>query len=995
MLSLNILETILLSSILAYSVGEFRIYAKSLNYTFFQIDGRLESDDLINAADGSWYDQYFFRGNVDQSLTVILESRSFDTYLILLDANNNPIAQNDDISQNNRNSRVTLTLPNNGIYTIIVNSYEPDSQGRYTLSIEDSTINCLSKTLRPNLPQNYLDIIESVNINNLNSQYIYQEQLVANLTTLEQALKISQDNCWWHEEGRLLHEIAMIYEALENYSQTLEYLQTALSIRRDINNPLEESRTLRQMGIIYSHLTQYDKAIAYYSQSLDIQVDLEAIGDAAKTLNNMGVAHDQMGQYYNALSYYQQALIAFQDIADSIGEGITLNNIGETYHNLGQYSSAIDHYQQALDTFYELDIYRWSGIIFNNIGRACADLAYHIQISSENGTHCLLDRNFEISNSELVQYLPALRYYQQALVIHQRTGDRTAESDTLDNIGLLYSLVGEYEQALENYQKALSIRQELNNQLGIATSFNNIGLTYTHLEKHTQATDYYQQSLEISQIMGDRSNIGISFHNLGYLLLKTQQFLQAEDYLFQALDIWESLRDIKLDTLDQVSLLETQQSTYKLLQETLVSQEKYQSALNVSERSRARILLQQLNQLLTNKLEQKLAIEAPTIQDIQHIAQTQNSLLIEYSITNDNQIYIWVIQPNGTVIFRSVDITNHNLAQMVKETRISLGARNRSTPDNSQGQAITIEPKESSSIRAFNEQLQTLYQLLIDPVADLLPDSADTNIIFIPHGKLFLVPFPALMDKNGTYLIEKHTVLTAPSIQILDLTRTQRNRIRTTETPNSTALVVGNPTMPTVYFPGPNRYDTLSPLPGTEQEARAIAQILGTLPIIGDAATEAAMKQQMASAEFIHLATHGLLEYGDPKTFGRRDIPGAMTFAPGHGDDGLLTAAEILGLDLNANMVVLSACDTGLGNITGDGVIGLSRSFIAAGVPSIIVSLWAVPDASTAELMTTFYQKLNQGQTKAQALRQAMLTTMATHPDPINWAAFTLIGEAE
>jgi CHAT domain-containing protein len=155
------------------------------------------------------------------------------------------------------------------------------------------------------------------------------------------------------------------------------------------------------------------------------------------------------------------------------------------------------------------------------------------------------------------------------------------------------------------------------------------------------------------------------------------------------------------------------------------------------------------------------------------------------------------------------------------------------------------------------------------------------------------------------------------------------------------------------------------------------------------------VKQQIASADLIHLATHGLLEYGDPRQTGSRDTPGAIALAPGNGEDGLLTSTEILQMELQADLVVLSACDTGRGRITGDGVIGLSRSFIAAGVPSVIVSLWAVPDAPTAELMTEFYDQLAQGQTKAQALRQAMLITMQTRPDPKDWAAFTLIGNAE
>lgn len=122
----------------------------------------------------------------------------------------------------------------------------------------------------------------------------------------------------------------------------------------------------------------------------------------------------------------------------------------------------------------------------------------------------------------------------------------------------------------------------------------------------------------------------------------------------------------------------------------------------------------------------------------------------------------------------------------------------------------------------------------------------------------------------------------------------------------------------------------------------------------------------------------------------------AIALAPGQGEEGLLTSAEILEtLDLQAELVVLSACDTGLGDITGDGVIGLSRALITVGTPSVLVSLWSVPDAPTAQLMTVFYQQIQQNQDKAQALRQAMLETMKTNHDPKDWTAFTLIGTAD
>jgi CHAT domain-containing protein len=140
----------------------------------------------------------------------------------------------------------------------------------------------------------------------------------------------------------------------------------------------------------------------------------------------------------------------------------------------------------------------------------------------------------------------------------------------------------------------------------------------------------------------------------------------------------------------------------------------------------------------------------------------------------------------------------------------------------------------------------------------------------------------------------------------------------------------------------------------------------------------------------VHLATHGFFDGG-----GELGVPGEIALTPSGGDNGWLTAGEILQMKLNAELVVLSACNTGRGEITGDGVVGLSRSLISAGVPSVIVSLWEVPDDPTALLMKEFYRHFLQSTEKAQALRQAMLATKQQYPEPGNWAAFTLIGEAQ
>ncbi|NET53244.1 MAG: CHAT domain-containing protein [Merismopedia sp. SIO2A8] len=287
--------------------------------------------------------------------------------------------------------------------------------------------------------------------------------------------------------------------------------------------------------------------------------------------------------------------------------------------------------------------------------------------------------------------------------------------------------------------------------------------------------------------------------------------------------------------------------------------------------------------------------------------------------------------------------------------------------------------------------MKVLHQLLIEPIADLLPTEEESRVIFIPQEDLFLVPFPALQDASEQYLIEKHTILSAPAIQVLALTHEQRKRVEelhANSLPNQNILVVGNPTMPTLKVG--NRQEPLLPLQGAETEAIEIANLLGTQALIGDQATKTEIIKQLPSARLVHLATHGLLD-----EILESGIPGAIALAPSGNDHGFLTSREILELKLNAELVVLSACHTGEGKLTGDGVIGLSRSLIAAGTPSTIVSLWAVPDNATAVLMKEFYRNFQQNQDKAQALRQAMLATKVEHPSPKQWAAFTLIGEAD
>lgn len=599
---------------------------------------------------------------------------------------------------------------------------------------------------------------------------------------------------------------------------------------------------------------------------------------------------------------------------------------------------------------------------------------------------------------------------------------------------------GQYAPAIEKLQQARRIYGEINKPEGQADVDFRLAKAYLLKGDYPIAVPLFQQQVAGARAEGFGTErplalLGLTYYEMG-------RYAEAETALREAVAGWEKLRTRADNSdADRLTLLDQLTFAYRLLQKALVAQNKTDAALEIAELGRARTLAELLAQRSSGT-----ALPPPTVRQLQEIARAQNSTLVQYAIVgrerrvlnieprDETHLYIWVISPAGRVTFRSVDLKAAgvpSLKELVLKTREdTIGVR---------GRGLGVVAKDGST-RGTNpdvNHLRQLHRILIEPIADQLPTQPNARITFIPESSLLLVPFAALQDASGKHLIQQHTIRIAPSIQVLSLTqqRRQQNRPRSTE-----ALVVGNPTMPNLPASADSPAEPLAALPGAEREARAIAQLLKTQFLTGNQATKQAVLQRLSQARFVHLATHGLLdldanlnEFGElttkPATTARDgnvflgagviigpnvlingvpasvaaaregvvqvEMPGAIALAPTAQDRGFLTAKEILDLRLNAELVVLSACDTGRGRITGDGVVGLSRALIAAGVPSIVVSLWAVPDAPTASLMTEFYQNLQQGQDKAQALRQAMLTTLQQYPDPRDWAAFTLIGEAE
>ena len=791
--------------------------------------------------------------------------------------------------------------------------------------------------------------------NALGNQYAESNQYDKAVEAFVQASSAHQAANDRQGQAIALYNLGNTYLQLNQYDEALKILQQAISISQAIGDRQVHAKSLYKLGGIYLKRSQYDKVIEVYQQAISI---FQAIGDRkeqATVMQAMGVAYGNLGRYSKALEFLEQALPIYRAIGDRSSEGSNLRDIGTYYSHIGQYPKALEFYQKALDMRKEL-----------------SDRSGEIESLTDIGDVYI----------QLKEYGKALESYQQALAKVRDGGATNSNVEELyRSLALVYDILEQYPEALRSYQKSLELARASGARDREGRSLNGIAGVYSRLGQYPKALEFYQQALIIARELNDRPNESKTLRNIGIVYEYLKRYPEAVEALFSSIQILESLRPGLIDN-DKISLFDKELDVYRSLERVLIIQNNPDQALEVTERGRARAFVELLASKLAETSTTPPPVQPLTLQQIQQIAKNQNTTLVEYSIADfgaTSELFIWVIKPTGETAFQSVDLKTLNtpVSELVTAGREAIGVRSRSSLQIS-ARSGTQQP----------QQLRQLHDLLIKPITAHLPTNPNDRVMFIPQGELFLVPFAALQDAGGKYLIEKHTIQTAPSIQVLQFTHEQRQRL---SQQGGQALVMGNPTMPKVTVKLGDPAEQLNDLPGAEQEAVAIAQLLNTQALTGSAATKAAILPKLSQARIVHLATHGLLD--DFKGLG---VPGAIALAPsgtGELNDGLLTASEILDLKLKAELVVLSACDTGRGRLTGDGVIGLSRSLISAGVPSVLVSLWSVPDAPTAELMMEFYRNLQKNSDKAQALRQAMLTTMKQHPHPRDWAAFTLIGE--
>ena len=412
----------------------------------------------------------------------------------------------------------------------------------------------------------------------------------------------------------------------------------------------EADRLLKQGNQQYA-ISQFREALQSYEEALTIYRQIGYRQGEANSLGNLGIAYDSLGQFHRAIAFHEQSLEIQREIGNRQGEANSLGNLGNTYHSLGQYQRAIAFHEQ------DLEITRK---IRNRLGEAASlcnlGSAYH----------------------SLGQYQRAIAFHEQDLEITREINDRLGEANSLCGLGIAYNSLGQYQKAIEFHEQYLKIQREINDRLGEANSLCGLGIAYNSLGQYQKAIEFYEQYLEISREIGYRLGESMALNNLGETLLKTNQLAEAETAVRASIEIHETLRSELVNNEHKASIFETQVSAYRLLQQVLIAQTRFDKALEISEMGRTRAFVELLQQtLLTNDVPTNDKTNKLSIPKIQQIARDRNSTIVEYSIVYP-EIYIWIIQPNGNITHRAANLEplnqqNQTLKQIILKTRISIG----------------------------------------------------------------------------------------------------------------------------------------------------------------------------------------------------------------------------------------------------------------------------------------------------------------------------------
>jgi CHAT domain-containing protein/Flp pilus assembly protein TadD len=835
-------------------------------------------------------------------------------------------------------------------------------------------------------------------------------------------------------EAGTLSNIGKVYRDLGDNRKALEYFNQTLQIQRAIGNHAGEAITLSNIGVTLHEMGETQAALDHYAQALPLSRTAGDRDTEANTLINLGAVYSELGESRKALDYYNQALPVLHDVGNRRGEALARINIGKVYADLGEKQKALDYYNQALPVLRDVGDRALQGRALNNIGGTYADLGQQQQ---------------------------ALDYYGQALSLFQAIGDRREEANTLTNIGEVYRKLGDNQKALDYFNQSLPIRRAVEDRnreaitlLGIARverDRNNLVEARKTIEAALAIIESLRTKIASEQLRASYFASVRQFYDLYIdLLMRLHKLNPSEGHDALALQTSErararSLLDLLIESRADIregvdpQLLDRERSLQQLLnakaerQLRLLGGKHTDAAAEAATKELEMLTTeyQQVESQIRTKSPRYAALTQPqplTLREIQTQLLDPGTLLLEYEL-GDEHSYLWAVTQNS--------IASYELPKRVEIEEVArrlydqLTSRNRPAANEAANQrGLGIVAADVS----LADEANRLSRIVLAPVAAQL---GKKRLVIVADGALQYVPFGALpaptvqRTQSGPPLIVNHEIVNLPSASTLAVLRREstgrqpamksvvvladpvfnaqderikKNASGATDTGAKTESVserrgLGLAVEKSAQESGLTDAALRIPrLPGTRREAQAILALapgLGSKQALDfDASRATAFSSDLGQYRYVHFATHGLLNSVHPELSG---IVLSMVDERGDAADGFLRAHEVFNLHLRADLVVLSACQTGLGKeVRGEGLIGLTRGFMYAGAPRVVVSLWSVSDVATAELMERFYRGMLVNKlSPAAALRAAQVAMWKKKrwTSPFYWAAFTLQGE--
>jgi CHAT domain-containing protein/uncharacterized protein HemY len=827
------------------------------------------------------------------------------------------------------------------------------------------------------------------------------------IANFEQSLAIARELKDRMVEGSVLLGLGIAHISLSHYEKAIECYEQALAIKRELKDRPNEGVTLTNLGVAYAALGRYEKAIEYSEQALAIHREIKGRAYEGRTLYGLGTSYSALGHTEKAIEYLEQALAINREVRDRLVEGYTLSSLGSAYVKQDRTEKAIEYYEQALVIYRDIKRRQQEGSTLNNLGGIYRSLR---------------------------QYEKAIKCSEEALAISREVKNPEYELSALSNLARTESERGNLAQARTLIEEGLQVAESLRSE--VISPASRASLLASVQSSYQLYTDILMRQHKADPAKG-----------LDALAIEVSERQRARSLLDL---LTESRTDLRQGV--DAALIEREQTLAKQLNDKARTQ--------TSTPEQAAALKHEISQLETDLERAQVAIRSASphyaaliqpqplkLKEIQRQLDA-DTLMLEYAL-GEQRSYLWAITKDS--------LTSYELPkeELIRKSALAVhGLLTARSTSKSGESALKRRERITQAEAQLPAAAQSLSQTLLSPVAAEL---CNKRLVIVADGALQYIPFAMLPDpvvsgqwpvvsekkianpqsaignpQSAVPLIVGHEVVSLPSASALAIQRTelagrqlapkmlaviadpvfdrsdQRFSTRESEASDNAQTRILTPNSERTLEHLAEKQDdkagvttrrlVIPRLPFTRQEGD---QLLALTPKASSframdfqASRATVLNGDFSQYRYVHFATHGLLDSERP---GLSALVLSMVDEQGKPQDGFLRANDIYNLKLPVELVVLSACQTGLGkDIKGEGLVGLTRGFMYAGAARVVVSLWSVNDKATADLMSKFYQKmLKRGERPAAALRgaQVEMWKQKQWESPYYWAAFVMQGE--